>query len=189
MCELEYKKEPMKTLEHIEELARKHHVNDFKWMDPNKFVVGQWVRMKCMYGCEEYGKTATCPPNVPSIAECKEFFHEYTSALVIHFAQSFDKPEDRHDWTKNINSQLLELERDVFISGYRKTFLIFLDSCTFCDGCPGKLEKCKEPKKARPTPEALGVDVYATVRQIGYPIEVLSDYSQTMNRYAFLLIE
>jgi hypothetical protein len=35
----------------------------------------------------------------------------------------------------------------------------------------------------------MAVDVYATVRQYGYPIEVLRDYSQAMNRYAFLLIE
>jgi hypothetical protein len=35
----------------------------------------------------------------------------------------------------------------------------------------------------------MAVDVFSTVRQIGYPIQVLVDYSQTMNRYAFLLIE
>jgi predicted metal-binding protein len=189
MSGLENEKEPMNTREKIEQLAKKHEVKDYKWLDPKSIVVEQWVRMKCMYGCSEYGRTATCPPSAPSITECEKFFKEYMSALVIHFEKSVEKPEDRHAWTKNINSQLLELERDVFISGYRKAFLLFLDTCTLCDGCPGKREKCKEPKKARPTPEALGVDVYATVRKIGYPIEVLSDYSQTMNRYAFLLIE
>jgi hypothetical protein len=35
----------------------------------------------------------------------------------------------------------------------------------------------------------MAVDVYETVRKIGYPIDVLYDYSQEMNRYAFLLIE
>jgi len=35
----------------------------------------------------------------------------------------------------------------------------------------------------------MGVDVFATARQYGYPIEVLRDRSQVMNRYAFLLIE
>jgi hypothetical protein len=33
------------------------------------------------------------------------------------------------------------------------------------------------------------VDVFATVRQVGYPIEVLTDVTAPMNRYAFLLIE
>ena len=31
--------------------------------------------------------------------------------------------------------------------------------------------------------------VFATVRQFGFPIQVLSDYTQAMNRYAFLLVE
>jgi len=35
----------------------------------------------------------------------------------------------------------------------------------------------------------MAVDVFETVRKIGYPIEVLYDYSQEMNRYAFLLIK
>jgi hypothetical protein len=42
---------------------------------------------------------------------------------------------------------------------------------------------------SRPTPDALAVDVFSTVRKLGYPIEVLSDYDQEMNRYAFLLID
>jgi hypothetical protein len=35
----------------------------------------------------------------------------------------------------------------------------------------------------------MAIDVFATVRKLGFPIEVLSDYSQAMNRYAFLVIE
>jgi hypothetical protein len=42
---------------------------------------------------------------------------------------------------------------------------------------------------ARPGPDALGIDVYATVRGIGYPIQVLKDTTAPTNRYAFLLIE
>jgi hypothetical protein len=35
----------------------------------------------------------------------------------------------------------------------------------------------------------MAIDVFATVRKVGFPIEVLAEYSQEMNRYAFLLIE
>jgi len=66
---------------------------------------------------------------------------------------------------------------------------MFFDSCNICEDCPGEKEKCKEPKLSRPTPEAMSIDVFATVRQVGYPIEVLSEYTQKMNRYAFLMIE
>jgi predicted metal-binding protein len=50
-------------------------------------------------------------------------------------------------------------------------------------------EECKKPELARPAPEAMAVDVYATVRPYGFPINVLTDYSEAMNRYAFLMIE
>ena len=49
--------------------------------------------------------------------------------------------------------------------------------------------ECKDKKHARPCPEALGVDVFSTVRALGYPIDVLTDYDQQMNRYSFLLVE
>jgi predicted metal-binding protein len=45
------------------------------------------------------------------------------------------------------------------------------------------------PRKARPSAEAMGIDVYSTVLRAGYPIEVLSDYKKTMNRYAILLVD
>ena len=69
-----------------------------------------------------------------------------------------------------------------------QAFLLFMDSCNLCESCSGVREKCQNPKLARPTPESMAVDVFETVRKIGYPIEVLYDYSQQMNRYAFLLI-
>ncbi len=173
----------------LEEKFRKHEFTDFKWIDPQNILVSQWVRMKCYYGCNEYGVTATCPPNIPSLPECEKFFKEYKRAVVFRFEKRVPKPEDRFAWTRKMNMRLLRLEKEIFLSGQEKVFLMFLDSCNFCPECPGKKEECREPKMARPTPEALGVDVYSIVRQIGYPIHVLSDYSQPMNRYAFLLIE
>ena len=174
--------------ENLEELFHKHGYTDFKWIDPIEFVVAQWVRMKCMFGCDEYGRTATCPPNVPSVSECERFFGDYKHAVIFHFAKRVDKPEDRWDWTRDLNRKLLELEREVFCSGYEKTFLLFLDSCNFCESCAGLRTKCIEPEQARPTPESLAVDVFTTVRKVGYEIDVLSDYDKTMNRFAFLMI-
>jgi predicted metal-binding protein len=175
--------------EEIEKKISKYGFKDFKWIDPKKFVVSYWVRMKCMFGCDEYGNTATCPPNVPSFSECERFFQEYNEAVVFHFAKKVPKPEDRYAWTRKLNLKLLKLEREIFISGYEKTFRFFMDSCNICQDCPGIKEECKEQKLARPTPEAMCIDVYSTVRQANYPIQVLSHYSQEMNRYSFLLIK
>jgi len=33
------------------------------------------------------------------------------------------------------------------------------------------------------------VDVYSTARMLGYPIQVVKDYQDEMNRYGMLLVE
>jgi predicted metal-binding protein len=179
----------MATKKDLEKLFHKHGFTDFRWIDPKKIVVGQWVRLKCMFGCGEYGKTATCPPNVPSVAECERFFREYRRAVVFHFAKKVPQPEARSAWSRRVGLQLLKLERDLFVSGQEKAFLLAMDSCNMCAECSGDRRTCKEPRLARPTSDAMAVDVFTTVRSLGYPIEVLSRYDQTMNRYAFLLID
>ena len=164
----------MENRQELESLFEKHDFTDFKWIDPKDIVVAQWVRMKCAFGCSTYGQNASCPPNTPSVAECRRFFDEYQTASIFHFEKAVDKPEDRGPWSRQVNQALLALEREVFISGYEKAFLLFMDSCRICSKCPGVREECKRPESARPSPEGMAVDVFSTVRKAGYPIEVLS---------------
>jgi len=179
----------MGNVRNLEARFTEHNFTDFKWLDPKEIVVAQWVRMKCMFGCGEYGHNASCPPNVPSVSECSRFFSEYETAVVFHFAKAVDKPEDRHKWSRKVNRGLIKLERAVFRAGYQKAFLLCMDSCSLCKKCTGVREECTEPRSARPSPEAMGVDVFTTMQKIDYPISVLPDYHDTMNRYAILLIE
>jgi len=172
----------------VETLIRKHGFDDFRWLDPKDIVVAQWVRMKCIYGCPDYGQNACCPPNAPPVEDCERFFREYKSAVIFHFAKTVDKPEDRHAWSRGVNDKLLALEQEVFLAGHVKAFLMFMDSCGLCSKCVGARAECKKPKLARPSPDAMGIDVFSTVLKAGYPIEVLSDYKQQMNRYAILLV-
>lgn len=173
----------------LEKLFHKHGFSNFKWIDPKNIVVSQWVRMKCTFGCRDYGKNACCPPNTPSVDECRDFFREYSKGVVFHFEKRLENPEDRHEWSIGINKKLLSLEREVFTAGNPKVFLLFMDSCKLCKNCKEERARCSNKRSARPPPEALAVDVFSTVKQLGYPIEILRDFSETMNRYAFLLIE
>ena len=172
----------------LDAIFKKKGYTDYKWIDPKKIIVAQWVRMKCEFGCGEYGRCAACPPNTPSVAECAQFFSEYSDALILHFEGIMDKPEDRHAWSAKINAKLLKLEREVFLAGYERAFLLFMRSCCFCKECTGDRQTCKKPRMARPAPEAMAVDVYSTVRQYGFPINVRTDYNQKMDRYAFLMV-
>ena len=166
----------------------KHGYTDYKWINPGDIIVSQWVRMKCMFGCGGYGQSACCPPNLPEVVACQRFFQEYGQAIIFRFAKKLEQPEDRHAWSRKVNLKLLKLEREVFLAGYERTFLLFMDSCNICEECSGEKDKCREPTMARPSPEAMAVDVYQTFKQIGFPIAVRTDYTQEMNRYAFLMI-
>lgn len=173
----------------IETLLAEQGVDDYKWIDPANIVVSQWVRIKCRFGCEEYGNCAACPPNVPSIPECERLFSEYGEVLLFHFKNMLEDPEDRHDWTKQINAVLYDLERSVFLSGYHKAFVIYIDPCNICKECVPEISECRHPRKSRPSMEGLAIDVFTTVRKCGFDIQVLTDYNQEMNRFGMLLIE
>ncbi|MCU0638409.1 MAG: DUF2284 domain-containing protein [Candidatus Krumholzibacteria bacterium] len=173
----------------MERLFEEHGCGDFKFFDPRDIVTGQWVRMKCRFGCHHYGKGALCPPNAPSVAECREFFGEYGEAVIFHFSRRLDDPEQRHEWSRSINRILQKVERAVFLSGKYRAFMMFIDPCNFCEECVGPGGDCREPRAARPSPEGLAVDVFSTARKCGYDIQVLKEYTDEMNRFAILLVE
>ena len=173
----------------LQDLFNQHGFTNFKWMAANDIIVAQWVRFRCMFGCPQYGKSCMCPPNVPTIEECRKMISEYHDVAVFHFEKQSESPEERKVWSRDTAQKLIKLEREVFLDGYYKTLLVSFSSCALCESCIGNRAECRNPRLARPGADSLGIDVYATVRGIGYPIQVLKDKTEPMNRYAFLLIE
>jgi predicted metal-binding protein len=175
--------------ETLEALFKDHGFVDFKWINAKDIVVAQWVRFRCMFGCRNYGKKWTCPPNVPPIEDCKQMISEYGQAAVFHFEKRVERIEEYSPWSKDVVSRLMKLEREIFLSGYYKTLLLSFTACVLCETCTDSRVECRNPMSVRPGADALGVDVYATVRSIGYPIQVVKDHKDITNRYAFMLIE
>lgn len=177
------------TENEMKEVFERHGCGDFRFIDPSIIVTGQWVRMKCRFGCPDYGKGIACPPNLPSLEECREFFGEYSRAAIFHFSAALDDPDARHDWTRDINRQLLRVEREVFLADHYRAFVLFIDPCNLCMECAGPGSECAAPLSARPAGEGLGMDVYATARAAGYRINVLQQPTDEMDRFGFLLID
>jgi predicted metal-binding protein len=176
-------------IDDVERLVAAAGFPDTRWIDGSEIVVAHWVRMKCTYACDEYGQQACCPPNVPTVQDCAAFFRDYLRVAVIHIEQAGLSYPDLQVWKKEVNSKLLELERVVFLAGYHKALVLYPGDCSMCPDCVARREDCRHLESSRPTPEALAVDVFATARKLGYPIRVLTDRSQMMDRYAFLLVE
>lgn len=178
----------MSNKESIETILKEQGLTDYKWISPKSIIVAQWVRMKCTFGCNSFGN-GSCPPNVPTVTECERFFKEYSSGLIIRLSTGADKDNYPENWSNDMTAQLLEAERQIFLGGYHKVFLLNQTCCTICKECSGSRTECKDKRNSRPSPESFAVDVFQTVRNAGFDIEVVSTSSQEMNRIAILLIE
>jgi predicted metal-binding protein len=172
----------------IEKLIDRFHFRKYQWIKPGQIRISHWVRMKCLYGCGETGRPA-CPPNLPSILDCRELIHEYTDILIFRFEKEVAYRDYPRKWAQDLSRRLLDLEKQIFLAGYYKVFLLNASSCNLCHDCKADRKSCKHPLLLRPCPEALGIDVFETVRNLSYPIEVLREDSKIMNRYAFILVE
>jgi len=176
------------NIEEIESILIRFGFSDYKWINPKQIVVAHWVRVKCMFGCGDYG-LGTCPPNTPSVQDCDSFFKEYESGLIIRLNKFVDKSDYPSDWSKEVTHKLMEVERNVFINGFHKVFLLNQECCSLCKDCSKNRTDCKDKMKSRPSPEGFAVDVYQTVRNAGLDINVLAETPAEMNRIAILLLE
>ena len=52
----------MTKTDQIEELIVAAGFSNYRIIDAKTIKVAQWVRVKCIFGCSDYG-LATCPPN------------------------------------------------------------------------------------------------------------------------------
>jgi predicted metal-binding protein len=172
----------------IDQIIKRYGFTHYKWLVPRKdIIVAQWVRFHCLFGCNNSGKNGSCPPALPSIEECREMIYEYENAIIFHFPMEDANEAD----AINLMIRLSELEREVFLEGYYKAFLLQLGSCSLCKNCvaEGTRNKCINKTKARPGADAMGIDVYQTAHNAGYPIQVVKNKNEPVNRFAFLLID
>lgn len=150
--------------------------HDAKIINASSIVTAAWVRMKCQFGCGCYNTSYCCPPYSPTPQQTQEVIDCYIRSLLIHC-----KGELRP------NSIVIQLERELFLSGFYKALGFGAGPCRLCSTCHS--EQCVHPASARPSMEACGIDVFATARANEFPIEVLSDYSAEENFYGLILID
>lgn len=151
---------------------------------PRQVFTATWVRLRCQYGCSEYGQCLTCPPHSPTPETTRKMLDEYQAAILIHGAQ----------W-RSVREIAQALERKLFLAGCYKAFAFLCGPCDLCKKCVvarrqrGAGGECQHPELARPAMEAAGIDVFATARAAGLPIEVVRSEECPQNYYALVLVE
>ena len=149
-----------------------------------KVVVRDWVRLKCKYGCGSYGKRLTCPPYSPTPEEMRRVLNEYEIGLLVKFGPSVVEGEAKEG--VNVHEAMFKLERAAFLRGYHPAF--GFGPCTLCPECNVKEGICQKPHMARPSMEACGIDVYATVKNVGLELRVVASYDQRPTYFGLLLL-
>jgi predicted metal-binding protein len=191
----------------ISELKAVHE--DLRLIPAEIIVVSDWVRLKCRYGCDNYGKHLGCPPFSPTPDETRAVLSEYRYAALASFKVSADPKAMGKQSRRALSSSavkmqkiMAELERTAFLAGCYKAFSMSAMPCSLCETCvieemhkkdqavfPLDGIKCRNKEIMRPSMEACGIDVFKTVRNVGCRPEVLKDTKEDVELYGLILLD
>jgi predicted metal-binding protein len=156
------------------EKAKELGAIDVAFLPASEIVVAHWVRLKCMFGCPDYGKFKTCPHYTPDAEEMKKVLSEYNQAMLIK--------AESHDHATQIVVKLLGW---LYSQGEFKAFPLGSGRCRLCEECD--IENCRFPHQAYPSMEACSIDVFETIRRVGWSREEISSKGRLFHYGAVLL--
>ncbi len=173
----------------------------------SSIVVDERVRLKCIAPrCENYGRHLMCPPNLMPLEEFKRALRNYRIALVVQFqskSDSLDKPNSKLnarltrrmaktgsglEEQNRLHSIVNDLERYAFKRGYYLATGLIGSDCALCEKCVGVGRgACRRPFEARPSMQAMGIDVLKTSKAAGLKVSFSS--KEKVSWTGLLLIE
>jgi predicted metal-binding protein len=165
-------------------------VSDAVVLTPDQVVTAEWVRLKCLFGCDP-GRCRTCPPFSPEPAQTRRILDEYSAVLLLRLdvpaAEAIADDWLRH--SRRMSSMALALERELFLAGLHKTFAIAGGRpCSLNEAC-GRPDDCDCCETVRPGPAGCGIDVFATSRNAGWELSVVPRAGEPYHVFALLLLE
>jgi predicted metal-binding protein len=157
-------------------------------------VIDKRVRLKCVAPlCDNYGNHLLCPPAVQSVDEFREIVSLYKSAILVQLDAAYDSTDkpglrlsDRaksgrdeavgHRSELRLHHIINEVEREAFKSGRYLAAGLIASECSLCKSCVGRKSgrSCRHPFEARPSMQALGIDVISTCRKARIPVRLSS---------------
>lgn len=183
---------------------------DLRLISTGIIVVADWVRLKCRYGCENYGRRLGCPPFSPAPDETRAVLSGYRSAVLARFEVRPDPKaaNSRHGNRTLLNSAvkiqntIAELERTAFLGGCYKAFGMGAIHCALCESCVVEemhkkdqpifefdCMKCKNKDIMRPSMAACGIDVFRTAQNAGFKPQVLKEGREKVELFGMILLD
>lgn len=157
-------------MEYLLDYAKENKIEAYK-LKSSEVVVEDRISLKCAYGCADYGKRMNCPPHVPTIEDFRKILREYEDTLVLVMDYKMESSDYIKEWNtakEKAFRVMLELEREAFKKGYRMSHLLRAGSCGICEECSNP---CRNPALRRFSPEAVGVNIDATLAKLKISID------------------
>lgn len=139
-------------------------------------VIDGRVRLKCQVPlCDSFHKNLMCPPFVMPVDEFRQVLSCYEEAILLQTEGLIDimndgKPGGDVFAPAGRLHDLVNLgEREAFRSGFRFAAGLIGGCCRLCEVCVAidNSRICRFPFRARPSMEAMGIDVVATLDNAG----------------------
>jgi len=181
-------------------------------IDTKRIFTDERVRLKCRYPpCRQYGRNLMCPPFTPSASEFKRYLSRYRKALLVEIEgrvpddikQILSNKKKRYadliededfmsryrKWHVKVWGSLHQIVSDIEREAFRRNYYFSLglgaEHCMLCQTC--NIEGlCRQPLKARPSMEALGIDVHKTLSNVGLTLKW--DPIDAIHLYGLVLI-
>lgn len=186
--------------------ARRLGATHAKAIPARDIFVDERVRLKCTIPlCQNFGRHLMCPPNLISLDDFRRALKAYRLALLVQLeadvgsedksrrrldgklAGQLQKKTGAHEMEKRLHAIVSDLEAMAFKNGFYLAAGLIGSECLLCEKCVGQSsnEACRHPFQARPSMQAVGIDVIKTSRKAGLPV-ILS--SRTKVRWTGLLL-
>jgi len=185
-----------KSLEELAREARRLGATEAKIIKTSKIVLDERVRLKCeIPRCSNFDSHLMCPPMAISVYDFGRIVLKYRNALLVQIESHHDSMDKSSSGLtlalctrleqglgstepeKALHRLINRLEASAFKRGYYLAVGLIGGECLLCPECVGRHtgEQCRHPFEARPSMEAMGIDVYKTCRNAGLPLALSSD--------------
>jgi len=176
------------------DVARKAGAAAARIIPSASVVIDERVRLKCeVPRCAGYGQFLTCPPRVMPVEDFARVLARYRWGLLVQVeAEDIDSTDkgrgridsstlkDNREIHRPFRLRLLEVVESVEAAAFKKGIYFAAGfvggSCVLCDRCveDKTSEACRQPFRARPPMEAMGIDVLKTASNAGFSIHLSS---------------
>ncbi len=168
-----------KLLEKVFQALKDGGASEVRLIQAKSIIVDERVRLKCQIPlCDTYGRNLMCPPRLPSVEEFRRALARFSGAILVQVSAPLPAPsdgrmsEDVFGPAKRLHELVNLGEKMAFAGGLHFATGLIGGCCRLCEECVAVQgeTKCRFPFKARPSMEAMGIDVFSTLRRAGIPV-------------------